>query len=89
MLIPDEEKEDCRYLVVTKIIQIFLRNNVKNNGDMYCLKCCHSLRTKNSGCENKDFCGIVMLSEKKNTLKFNQYMKADKMLIQFVLMLNL
>ena len=30
-------------------------------------------------CETKDFCGIVMQSEKNNMLKFNQYMKSDKM----------
>ena len=29
-------------------------------------------------CKNKDFCEIVMPSEKDNTLKFNQYMKSDK-----------
>ena len=29
--------------------------------------------------KNKDFCGIVMLSEKDNILEFNQYMKSDKM----------
>ena len=29
--------------------------------------------------QNKDFCGIVMATEKKNVLEFNQYMKADKM----------
>ena len=28
-MIPDEEKEDCHYLAVAKIIQIILRNNVK------------------------------------------------------------
>ena len=26
----------------------------------------------------KDFCGIVMSSEKDNILEFNQYMKSDK-----------
>ena len=29
LVIPDEEKEDCHYLAVAKIIQIILRNNVK------------------------------------------------------------
>ena len=29
--------------------------------------------------ENKDFCEIAMSSEKDNILKFNQYMKLDKM----------
>ena len=30
-------------------------------------------------CKNKDFCGIVMPSEKVNILEFNQYMNSDKM----------
>ena len=31
-------------------------------------------------CKNKDFCVIVMLSEKDNILELNQYMKSDKIL---------
>ena len=44
----------------------------------------HSCRTKNKlkshekVCKNKDFCEIVMPSEKDNILEFNQYMKSDK-----------
>ena len=30
-------------------------------------------------CRNKDLCGTVMPSEKDNILKFNQYIKSDKM----------
>ena len=30
--------------------------------------------------KNKDFCGIVMPSEKDSILEFNQYIKSDKML---------
>ena len=30
--------------------------------------------------KKKDFCGIVILSEKDNILEFNQYIKSDKML---------
>ena len=29
-------------------------------------------------CENKDFCGIVIPSEKDNVLEFNQYVKSNK-----------
>ena len=45
---------------------------------MYCLNCLHSFRTENKlkprekVCKNKDFCGIVMPSEKHNILVFNQ-----------------
>ena len=31
-------------------------------------------------CKNKDFCGIVMPSEKDKILEFTQYMKSDKMI---------
>ena len=57
----------------------------KHHGDFYCLNCLHSFRTENKlkshekVCKNKDFCGIVMPSEKDNILEFNQYMKSDKM----------
>ena len=65
----------------------------KHRGDFYCLNCLHSFRTEkwkskfsNSKikshekvCNNKDFCGIVMSSEKDNILEFNQYMKSDKL----------
>ena len=30
-------------------------------------------------CRNKDLCGTAMPSEKDNILKFNQYIKSDKM----------
>ena len=49
------------------------------------MNCIHSFRIENKlkshekVCKNKDFCGIVMPSEKDNILKFNQYMKSDKM----------
>ena len=49
------------------------------------MNCLHSFRTENELkshekiCENKDFCGIAMPSEKDNILELNQYMKSDKM----------
>ena len=49
----------------------------------------HSLRTKNklrsheTVCKNKDFCGIIMPSGKDNILEFNQYMKSDK--VQYII----
>ena len=71
-----------------KTIHIIKRNNIKHDGDFYCLNCLHSFRTENKlkshekVCKNKDFCGIVMPSEKDNILEFNQYMKSDK--IQYI-----
>ena len=57
----------------------------KSKGDFYCLNCLLSFRTKNKlesyekVCKNKDFCGIIMPSEKDKILEFNQYMKSAKM----------
>ena len=57
----------------------------KHHCHFYCFNCPHSFRTENKlkshvrVCKNKDFCGIVMPSEKGNILEFNQYMKSDKM----------
>ena len=49
------------------------------------MNCLHSIRAENKVkphekvCTNKDFCGIVMPSEKCEILEFNQYMRSDKM----------
>ena len=57
----------------------------KHDGDFYCLNCLHSFRTENKliylekVCKNKDFCGVVMSSQKNNLVQFNQNMKSDKM----------
>ena len=46
------------------------------------MNCLHSFGTENKlkshekVCKNKDFCGMVMPSEKDNILKLNQYMKS-------------
>ena len=39
-----------------------------------------NLNLVNKYVKNKDFCGIVMSSEKDSILEFNQYIKSDKML---------
>ena len=44
-----------------------------------------NVRSLEKVCKNKDFCGIVMLSEKNNTLEFKQYLKLDKGHIIFML----
>ena len=49
------------------------------------MNCLLSFRTENKlktheiVCKSKDFCGIVMLSEKDKILEFNQYEKSGKM----------
>ena len=69
----------------TKLSTLLRRITSKYHGDFYCLNCLHSFSTENKLkshekiCKNKDFCGIVMPSEKYNILEFNHYMKSDKM----------
>ena len=57
------------YLAVKKLSALLKEITSKNNGDFYCLNFLHYFRTKTKleshekGCENKDFCNIVMLSK--------------------------
>ena len=49
------------------------------------MNCLHSFKIKKIKsheklCKNKDFCGIVMPSQKDNILEFNQYMKSHKII---------
>ena len=70
LMISIEEKEGCHYLAVKKLSTLLRGVTSKHHGDFYCLKCFHSFRTKNElkshekVCKKKDFCRIVMLSEK-------------------------
>ena len=56
----------------------------KQHGDLYCLNCLLSFATKNKlkshekVCKNKDFCGIVLPTQKNDTIEFNRYMKSEK-----------
>ena len=45
LIIPNEK--NWRYLAVKKTVCITKKNNLKNNGDFYCLNCLHSFRTEN------------------------------------------
>ena len=82
---PNEEKEGWHYLAVKNLSALLNGITSKYKGHFYCLNCLHPFRTKNKlkshekVCKNKDFCGIVMPSEKDSILEFNQYMKSDKM----------
>ena len=83
-MIPDEEKEGWHYLAVKKTICVTKRNNFKHDDYFYCQNCLHSFTTENKlkchkkVCKSKDFCGAALSIQKDNTLKFNQYMKLDK-----------
>ena len=51
----------------------------KHHGGLYYLNCLHSFATEKrleshkKGCENKDFCNLIMPSEDTKILKFNEY----------------
>ena len=84
-----DSKRRKRRLILScgkETIYIIKRNNIKTLWlYIYCLNCLYSFRTETNlkspenVSKNKDFCGIVMLSEKDYMLGFNQYMKSDKM----------
>ena len=67
---PNEEREGWHYLAV-KIVCIITKKTSKHKGDFYCLDCLNSFRTEKKrksygkACKIKDFCEIVMPSEKK------------------------
>ena len=85
-MVRKEEKEGrWHYLAVKKLSTLLREITSKHDGDFYSLNYLHSFRTKNKltsherVCKNKDFCGIIMSSEKDYILEFNQYMNSDKM----------
>ena len=95
LMITNEEKEGWHDLTIKKPSTSLRRITSKRHGDFYYLNCLNFFRTEKKFkshkkiCKNKDFCGIVMLSEIDNILRFNQYMKLDKMPHTFMLTLNL
>ena len=74
----------CHYLAVKKPAALFIGIKSKHHYGFYCLNCLPSFRTEyklkshKKGCENKDFCNVVMPSEETKILEFNQYQKSDK-----------
>ena len=74
-MIPNEEKEIRHYLAVKILSALLKGTTLKHDGDFYCLNCLHFFRTEDKlkthekVCKNKDFCGIVMPSEKDNIQK--------------------
>ena len=60
-------------LSCSKKLALLRRTTLKHNGDIYCLNCLHSSRTKNKlelhkkVCENKDFYNVMCLQK---TLKY-------------------
>ena len=81
-----EAKSEGRwyYLAVKKLSALLHKKTSNHKCDFYCLNCLNSFRTENKlkshkkVCENKDFSGIEMPSEKNKILEFKQYMKSEK-----------
>ena len=71
---PEGKKRGWHCFAVKEISALLQGITSKNNGNFYCSNRIHSFRTKKSlslrWCD-KDFCGILMPSEKDNILKFN------------------
>ena len=69
-MIPNEEKDRWHYLAVKKLSTLLHEITSKHKGNFYCLNCLHHFRTENKlksheeVCKNKDFCRIVMPSER-------------------------
>ena len=74
LMIPNEEKEGFKANSVKKLSVLLRKITLKYHGDFYCLNCLYSFRTENKFnshkkvCKNKDFCGVLMPSEKDNVL---------------------
>ena len=77
LMIPNKAKECWHYLAVREFSAFLHGITSKHKGDFYCLNCLHSFIIENKlmfhekVCKNKDFCGVVMPSEKSNILKIN------------------
>ena len=81
LMIPNGQKW---HLAVKRLSALFRGIKSKHYGNFCCLNCLYSLITENKlesykrVCENKDFCNVIMSSEKTKILDFNQYQKSDK-----------
>ena len=70
-----KQKKDGIILQYKKLSTLLHEITSKHKGDFYCLNCVHSFRTENKlkshekVYKSKDFCGIVMPSEKENFIR--------------------
>ena len=94
LMIPNEKSKSWHYLAVKKLSALLKETTSKHDGDFYYLNCLYSCRTENKFksrekvCKSKDFCGIVMLSQKDIIVQFNQNSQI-KCHTLFMLTLNL
>ena len=79
LMIPNKEKQGRHYFAVKICLHYYKEQHQKHHGDFYCMNYLHCFRTENKlkyhekVCQNKNFYGIVMPSEKDNVLEFNTY----------------
>ena len=84
-MIPNEKKEGLWHHLALKKMTTLLREITSKHGDFHWLDCLHysgsenKLQSHEKVYKNRDFCGIVMPSERDKILEFSQYMKSDKM----------
>ena len=77
--------ENLYYLTVKNLSGLLREITSNHEGDIYCLNCFHSYRTKNKLeaqkkiCENHDYCHVEMPTKDKNTIKYNQGEKSIKL----------
>ena len=84
ILITSNGEKLWHYLAIKRLSALLRGITSKHHDDFCCLNCLHSfatekiLKSHKKVCENKDFCNVIMPSEDKETLEFNQYQKSDK-----------
>ena len=79
-MITSEEKEGWKYLVVKNISETNQKAGFYFLNYLDSFKTETKLKSNEKISKNKFFCEIVAPSEKNKILKFNQYIKSDKML---------
>ena len=85
-------ENQLHYLAVKKLPASLRGITSKHHRDLYCLKFPQSFVTEKSlncknGCEQKDFCNVIMPFEDIKILKFNEYEKPDK--VHFIIYADL
>ena len=84
LIVPNKEKEGLwRYLVVKKLPTLVREITSKHHGAFYCLNCLHfraknKLKSHKKVPKSKDFCGILIPSERNKILEFKQFIESDK-----------
>ena len=82
-MITDGEK--WHYLVVKNLPGLLRGMTSSHHGDLYCLNCFRSYRTRNKFetykkiCENHDYCHAEMPTKDNNIIKYNQREKSIKL----------